>query len=103
MSVWLAWLVFSAIKSLSLLQAAESKLIDFGLGPNVHILFSLAYTVYQPEPHIYIVTEISNSMFSAICLCECVSTELTLKEIYTSEPWIYLTVLKHVCVRCACL
>lgn len=72
-------MVSSVIKRLSLLQAAESRRIDFGSVPNVHILFSLAYAVYRREPHIHIVPEISDSTFSAICLCECVSTELNLK------------------------
>lgn len=69
-----------------MLQAAESRQRDFGSVPNIHILFSLAYAGYRREPRIHIVPEISNSTFSAICLCECVSTELTFKEIYTSEP-----------------
>lgn len=60
-------------KRLSLLQAAESKPIDFGSVPNIHIRFSLAYTACQQEPRVRIVPEMSDSTFSAIRLCECVS------------------------------
>lgn len=95
--------VSSVVKRLSLLQAAESRQIDFGSVPNVHILFSLAYTVYRREPRVHIVPEINNSMFSAICLCERVSTELNLKEIYTMDLLNASHKSKCVCVHCSCL
>ena len=62
-----------------MLQAAESRRVDFGSVPNVHILFSLAYAVNQPEPHTHIVPEISNSTFSAICVSKGKSTPLNHK------------------------
>lgn len=96
------WWLFYVTQRLSLLQAAESRRTDFVFVPNTHIVFSLAHAGYQRDPHVHTVPEISNSTFSAICLCECVSAELTFKgnlHVWTMNLLRHL-ILKHMCAHC---